>query len=139
MIVNLIPMDDPAKGYLLTSPQTQSIFSVWEFKGGFFYATIGVRRPIERLGSRLEVESLEEAVEKVRREYESFFHAEILFLLSIHLHSKDYHLTSFFEEKHLVKTDFFNRFSLLEYHRRKVLEDWVISFLEDAQCIKKVA
>ena len=139
MIVNLIPMDDPAKGYLLTSPQTQSIFSVWEFKGGFFYATIGVRRPIERLGSRLEVESLEEAAEKVRREYESFFHAEILFLLSIDLHSKGYRLTSFFEENHLVKTDFFNRFSLLDYQKSRSLPDWLVPFMEELQCIKKVA
>lgn len=83
------------------------------------------------------MESLEEAAEKVKREYESFFHAEILFLLSIDLHSKGYRLTPFFKENHLVNTDFFNRFSLLEYHRRRVLEDWVISFLEDAQCIKR--
>ena len=132
-------MPAPALGYCVSAPvYTQSIFSVWEREGKFFYVPFGVVRPITLVGRPLEVRSLEEALAVVQREFEEFYRAEVLFVLSITLHQRHYELTTCYTEEYLVTTDFFERFSLLEFQRTQGrLPGWVCPFLEARGCIIK--
>lgn len=133
-------MPAPALGYRVSAPvYTQSIFSVWEREGKFFYVPFGLVRPITLAGRPLVVRSLEEALAVVQREFEEFYRAEVLFVLSITLHQKRYELTTCYTEEYLASTDFFGRFSLLEFQKTQGrLPDWVCPFLEARGCIKKL-